>query len=173
MSVYKPVAVAFFALIAVVGSASDVFAQPVFPSSRPTFSPYLNLARSGSSPTLNYYGLVRPEINNRQNIQAIQSVAASNQRSIGDLVNGGEFPTTGVSSQFMNHYSYFQNQGSGNFGRGQAGRSNFTGGSMGNGGGSMGNNGGGNFGTVGPSRGANLGGAGGGNFGGGGAGPRR
>lgn len=172
MALYKPVAVAFFALIAIVGSASDVLAQPVFPASRPTFSPYLNLARSGSSPTLNYFGLVRPEINNRQNIQAIQSAAASNQRSISDLVNGGELPTTGVSSQFMNHYSYFQNQGSGNFGRGQSGRSNFAGGSMGNSG-SMGSNGGGNFGTVGSSRGANLGGASGGNVGGGGAGPRR
>lgn len=169
MALYKPVAMAFFALIAFVGSASEVLAQPVFPASRPTFSPYLNLARSGSSPTLNYYGLVRPEINNRQNLQAIQSVAAANQRSIGDLVNGGELPTTGVSSQFMNHYSYFQNQGSGNFGRGQSGRSNFAGGSMGNSGGSMG----GSFGTVGASRGANLGGAGGGNVGGGGAGPRR
>ncbi len=167
MALYKPVAVAFFALIAVVSSASEALAQPVFPASRPTFSPYLNLARSGSSPTLNYYGLVRPEINNRQNIQAIQSVAASNQRSIGDLVNGGEIPTTGVSSQFLNHYVYFQNQGSGNLGRGQSGRSNFAGGSMGNNGGSMGNNGSGNFGTVGAPRGANSGGAGSGNFGGG------
>lgn len=169
MAQFNPTALTLLALIAVVGSAGDVLAQPVFPASRPTVSPYLNLARSGSSPTLNYFGLVRPEMNNRLNLQAIQSVAASNQRSIGDLVNGGEIPTTGVSSQFMNHYSYFQNQGSGNFGRGQSGRSNFAGGSMGNIGGSMG----GNFGTVGPSRGANLGGAGGGNLGGGGAGPRR
>ena len=159
MALYKPVAVACFALIALAGSACELLAQPVFPASRPTFSPYLNLARSGSSPTLNYYGLVRPEINNRQNIQAIQSVATSNQSSIGDLVNGVGIPTTGLSSQFLNHYKYFQNQGSGNFGRGQSGQNNFAGGSIGN-------NSGGNFGTVGAPRGANSSGAGGGNVGG-------
>ncbi len=100
---------------------------PGSPPNRPTVSPYLNLLRSNGSPALNYYGLVRPEINNRQNLQAIQSATAANQRTIGDLLNGGELSATGVPTQFLNHGSYFMNQGNGgSAGRGGNGRTSFS-----------------------------------------------
>ncbi len=39
---------------------------------RPTISPYLNLARPGSSPAINYYGLVRPQMQTQQQLQNLQ-----------------------------------------------------------------------------------------------------
>ncbi|MHC4876030.1 MAG: hypothetical protein ACYTGL_05990 [Planctomycetota bacterium] len=43
------------------------------PTSRPTFSPYLNLLRGENSTLFNYYGLVRPEIEFRAANQQFQS----------------------------------------------------------------------------------------------------
>ncbi len=43
------------------------------PTSRPTFSPYLNLLRSGNSTLFNYYGLVRPEVEFRAANQQFQA----------------------------------------------------------------------------------------------------
>lgn len=43
------------------------------PTTRPTFSPYLNLLRRENSTLLNYYGLVRPEIEFRNANQQFQS----------------------------------------------------------------------------------------------------
>lgn len=45
----------------------SALAQPGYPGQRrPTTSPYLNLLRRDNSPVLNYYGIVRPEIELRQ-----------------------------------------------------------------------------------------------------------
>ena len=108
---------AVFALAALIASGDGLQAQPGAPG-RPAFSPYLNLLRPGGSPALNYYGLVRPEINTRQSVQSVQSSTVANQRSIGDILNGAELPATGLTSQFLNHNAYFLNQGTG--GRGGA-----------------------------------------------------
>ncbi len=40
---------------------------------RPTFSPYLNLNRFGTSPGINYYGLVRPQQQTTQQLQNLQA----------------------------------------------------------------------------------------------------
>ena len=123
----KPIAVAVFSALVWFGSSSEAQAQVGSPPARPTMSPYLNLLRSGGSPALNYYGLVRPEINNRQNLQALQTATATNQRNIGDLQNGGQLTATGVPTQFLNHGSYFMNQGSGGFaGQGGSPRTSFS-----------------------------------------------
>lgn len=123
----KPLAVAVFAALLWFGSGSDAQAQVGSPPARPTASPYLNLLRPGASPAVNYYGLVRPEMNNRQNLQSLQSATAANQRTIGDLQNGGELSATGVPTQFLNHGSYFLNQGTGGFGgRGGNARTSFS-----------------------------------------------
>ena len=96
--------------------AGNGFAQPGAPA-RPTVSPYVNLLRQGNSPTLNYYGLVRPEVNSRQEAQALQSATSANQRTIGDLLNGGgALPSTGTASGFLTHRSYFMTQGGGSGG---------------------------------------------------------
>ena len=120
MKMLKTIGVAVLILVAIAGSGGELLAQPGATPGRPTASPYLNLLRPGG-PALNYYGLVRPEANDRQAIQAVQSVASANQASIGDLLNGGGLPSTGTASQFMNHRSYFMNQGGGGLGGGFGG----------------------------------------------------
>lgn len=96
------------------GSAS---AQPPNPASRPAFSPYLNLNRAGASTTLNYYGLVRPEIQARQSIQNLQGSVAANQQAIGGLQTEiTELPGTGHQATFLNYKSYFLTGGAGGSG---------------------------------------------------------
>ena len=96
--------------------AGDLCAQPPLPggmSSRPpAFSPYLNLLRSGGSPALNYFGLVRPEMQFRQAIQTLNSDVAQNRQQIGNLdPTNSALPFTGHTTQFMNLGGYFMNSG--------------------------------------------------------------
>jgi hypothetical protein len=80
----------------------------------PAFSPYLNLLRGGGSATLNYYGLVRPEMQFRQSIQNLAGDVAANQQMIGTM--GSQMmglPATGHPTQFMNLGGYFMNSGGG------------------------------------------------------------
>ena len=46
------------------------------PYAQPVFSPYLNLLRRGTNPAVNYYGLVRPEIDFRNSLQYTAIVQA-------------------------------------------------------------------------------------------------
>jgi hypothetical protein len=82
------------------------------PQYRPAFSPYLNLLRQGSSPAVNYYGLVRPEINFYNSINQINQQVSNNQQAIGDIQSSA-IPTTGHRVQFLNTGSYFQSMGGG------------------------------------------------------------
>jgi len=118
--------------LAVLAISSPAIAQPAAPRiSPPTVSPYLNLLRGNTSPTLNYYGLVRPEQQLRQSLQGVQSTANSNQANINDLYSGGGLAPTGVPGQFLNHGSYFLTQtGGGGTGGGSSGMSRI-GGAMG------------------------------------------
>ncbi len=49
---------------------------------RPTVSPYLNLNRNGGTPAINYFGIVRPQIENQQAIQNLQHQVQTNQAMI-------------------------------------------------------------------------------------------
>ena len=87
------------------------------PSNRPAFSPYLNLLRSGSSPGVNYYGIVRPEIffsNSLYQLQGQQSTLANRQE---DLAAYTALPATGHASGFQTQAKYFMTSG----GQGQSG----------------------------------------------------
>lgn len=100
------VLMALFAALAWGGPAA---AQPPGPPpNRPAYSPYLNLLRAGNSPAINYYGLVRPEVNARQSLQAVQSAVSLNQRTLQELA-GGDLGQTGTPAQFQNHGGYFLN----------------------------------------------------------------
>jgi hypothetical protein len=95
-----------------VGAADAARAQPPVPggpaATRPAYSPYLNLARPGTAPALNYYGLVRPEVQFRQSIQNLQGAVNANQQAIGGVqaeVTG--VAATGHSTQFLNYGGYF------------------------------------------------------------------
>lgn len=93
-------------------------AQPPVPGGpaaavpRPAFSPYLNLLRAGNAPALNYYGLVRPEVQFRQSILNLQGAVSANQQAIGTVQTEVEgVPATGHPIQFLNYGGYFLNNG--------------------------------------------------------------
>jgi hypothetical protein len=121
-----------FATICAVGLTLSVgvevaSAQPPPPgvsyARPPAYSPYLNLLRSGNSAGVNYYGLVRPEIQFRQSIQNLSTQVDANAQAIGNLATTGNGQSaTGHSTQFMNLGGYFLgNSGGGMSGGSRAG----------------------------------------------------
>jgi hypothetical protein len=64
---------------------------PGNPMGTPTFSPYLNLGRGGNE-ALNYYGLVRPQVQAQQSIQQLQQ----QQYQLEQLQLAGMARTTGL-----------------------------------------------------------------------------
>lgn len=110
------VAAAVLGVFAVSGRAAAQY-PPVGPrlgpAANPPFSPYLNLTRPGGSPTLNYYGLVRPELQARTAIQGLQQQTLANRALINNLANpndtGTGLPETGHPAAFMNTMGYFMN----------------------------------------------------------------
>jgi len=110
-----------FAAVAAVTlvSATATYAQPQPPvvATRPTFSPYLNLLRGGgSSPALNYFGLVRPEQQfMQQQTQLRQQLQQTNQQlqAVNQAVIAGgdpNLPETGHAAVFNNTLHYFGGQ---------------------------------------------------------------
>jgi hypothetical protein len=81
------------------------------PYSQPRVSPYINLLRSGTSPGINYYGIVRPEIDFRSGIQQLGVQTRTNEQAINNLQTNTGLPTTGHTAGFQTHLSYFQNIG--------------------------------------------------------------
>lgn len=86
--------------------------QPVGPASRPAFSPYLNLLRSSNSPGVNYYGLVRPQVQAQQAISALQTAVAGPAVSPFDTFDA-TIPVTGQPFGYMTHTRYFLNNRTG------------------------------------------------------------
>jgi hypothetical protein len=88
---------------------------PPAPTSRPAFSPYLNLTRNGTSPAINYFGLVRPQMAAQQSFQSLQQqIGGIRQAEVQALgaVNP-ELPLTGQPVYFLNTGGYFLNQRTG------------------------------------------------------------
>jgi hypothetical protein len=89
--------------------APSVSAQAPQPSyqTQPAVSPYLNLTRAGTNMAINYYGIVRPQIDFRNSIQSLQT-QVDNLGAGGATDNaGGGLPATGHKTQFMNYAKYF------------------------------------------------------------------
>lgn len=104
-------------ILAALGGVNPLPAQPPVPGGLggtrpPALSPYLNLARQGGSPGLNYYGLVRPQQQFQQSVLDLRGAVNANQQIIGNFQNdpNGLSPT-GHGSGFMNYNSYFMNTG--------------------------------------------------------------
>lgn len=155
------------------------------PINTPTFSPYLNMFRNGdnSGPVLNYYGLVRPQMQAMQqnqqlgqNIQSLQQMQQQQQAHAGrpnaaaQYLGYSQLSTTGHPVVFQ---SFNNAQGGGigpGFGGGGFGGGGFGGGIGGGGiGGGFGGAGmGGGFAGGAGNFGTGFGGAGGGMMGGGG-----
>lgn len=139
------------------------------PIDTPTFSPYINMFREGGGVGLNYFGLVRPQIDfaqqNQQlgmNVQALQMQGHQGQMMM---------PAYGYSQLgATGHAVVFNSFGQGRFGggyNGMAGGMGGMGGGMAGGGGFGGQQIGGGFGQAGGFGAGGMG-AGGGGFGGGG-----
>jgi hypothetical protein len=120
--------------LALSAAAYPAFAQPqpgVSPGGmRPTYSPYLNFGRGGN-PALNYFGLVRPEQQLRQQANTIQQQVTANARaiqSVGDTAASGDsaLPVTGRGATFNFTSHYFNNFPLGGAGGGGGGLSNRT-----------------------------------------------
>ena len=100
------------------GERASAQYSPYSPYSQPQVSPYLNILRGGGSPGMNYYGLVRPQLNYASGIAGLQQQNQQNQLLITGLQTtataGALGPvTTGQPFGFMTNRSYFQNQFSG------------------------------------------------------------
>ena len=77
---------------------------------QPGYSPYLNLARPGNA-AVNYYGLVRPQVEFRQSIQNVEQQVTGLSQSPGLAGQGpADIPSTGHPAQFLNTGGYFPTQ---------------------------------------------------------------
>ncbi len=77
------------------------------PNAGPAVSPYLNLLRRGSSAGVNYYGLVRPDLEFRSAFRGIQQQIDSQRLDQGIDTRG--LPETGHPSSFLDTRGYFLN----------------------------------------------------------------
>ncbi|MDC0937031.1 hypothetical protein OAS39_12155 [Pirellulales bacterium] len=103
---------------------SAVIAQPILPTPRqhalkpfhgvtpsPTVTPYLALGLAGTDALSNYYSIVRPQIQQQQQLemQNAQMIKLQQQlRANGTVVPRGGMPTTGsTSGRFQNYGGYY------------------------------------------------------------------
>ena len=85
----------------VVAGAQGQYSPPI---NRPTVSPYLNLLNRSNGPALNYYNLVRPQLEFRSAIGQLQRQSAVTQEEVRDTASG---LITGHPTYFFSYGSYF------------------------------------------------------------------
>jgi len=118
----KRLVIASFASVTLLASVAvvPVLAQAP-PPYRPPVSPYINLGRQqGLNPAINYYGIIRPQLQFSSSVQQLQQQISTNQQGITDL-QASALPATGHSAQFMNYQRFFLTSA-----RGQSGQSRGT-----------------------------------------------
>jgi hypothetical protein len=96
-------------LLATGPAEAQPLTRPINPYTRPPVSPYLNLLRGGN-PAINYFGIVRPEL---EGIQMTQQLGQLNPYGpVPPVAPTGVLPVTGHVATFGNfsHY-YYQNLG--------------------------------------------------------------
>ena len=86
--------------------------QTYNPYARPTISPYLNMLRTNVNPALNYYGLVRPQMQTSRALQAFQQELLPVAGGLPPAVEQASaasslLPTTGHRTSFYNYSTYF------------------------------------------------------------------
>jgi hypothetical protein len=91
------------------GPGPYVRPQMANPYARPVFSPYLNLLNGNTNPAINYYGLVRPEIEFRSSLQQLQQQVNALPPAPGVAEIG--IPVTGHTTQFLNYSHFFAGPG--------------------------------------------------------------
>jgi len=110
---------------AVLGLATAAHAQPQIGSagvppttSRPTVSPYLNLNRGGAGAAVDYFGIVRPQLEMQKSIAALQQQQHGMQQGQvggpGDDLTTGQILTPTIGGFFnYSHYFPMYNRGAG------------------------------------------------------------
>lgn len=102
--------------LAVVLATGAVYAQaplapqtPTQPNTAPVIPPILNLLNRGN-PAINYYGIVRPQVQNQQQLQRLQFGLAQTNAEIAATTTAtaaGALPITGHVTGFMTQTHYF------------------------------------------------------------------
>jgi hypothetical protein len=107
------------------------------PIDTPTFSPYLNMLRSSGGPTLNYFGLVRPQVDfaqqNQQMGQQLQMLQMQQTQGMGMPIRGYGYSQLGVTGHPVIFNSFGNGQFSGGYtsmNGGGFGGAGFSGGGM-------------------------------------------
>jgi hypothetical protein len=68
----------------------------------------LNLLRGGADPATNYYGLVRPELEFRRDVQGLQNQLTQGLTSVNQAIDQASgLPLTGHGVSFLNTGHYF------------------------------------------------------------------
>jgi hypothetical protein len=93
------------------------YGRPLPGYTSPAVSPYLNLLRRGSDPAINYYGIVRPQIDFRSSIAGLQQQVIGLDTTVDQQGQAAALGPTGHPVTFMNYSHYF----SGINGAGRAG----------------------------------------------------
>jgi hypothetical protein len=75
----------------------------------PAVSPYVNLVQRGTSPGIQYYGIVRPTINLQNSVTGLQQglTTTNAQLTATDQALTTGLPETGHNVAFMNYSHYF------------------------------------------------------------------
>src|SRR5438105_7645188 len=100
-----------WAAVAALSLTAAATAQPPAPRPlggvpSPPVSPYINLFRGGVNPGINYYGLVRPQIDLRNAVLGLQGQVWYAQQA-NNLQATGDWGTTGHPVSFLNYGGYF------------------------------------------------------------------
>jgi hypothetical protein len=108
MSMVRIVGLAFVSGICFSPAAFAQYpGQPRATASSPAYSPYLNLLRPGNS-AINYYGLVRPQIDFQNQVGALQQQYGALNRDINAAADQPTAPpTTGHAASFMSYSRYY------------------------------------------------------------------
>ncbi len=109
----------FAGLCIALALGTNAYAQPQIGSytppvvnPRPLISPYLNLnARGMTNSAVNYYGIVRPQMENHQAIQQLQQQFQTTQNlqpgQTGQLQEGEMMPTGHTMGGYFNYSHFF------------------------------------------------------------------
>jgi hypothetical protein len=86
---------------------NQVGRPPANPFGNPTVSPYLNLLRGGD-PGVNYYGVVRPQMETRGALLQLQQQSLSTQQAVQQVEASYVLPATGHPVMFQNYSHYYR-----------------------------------------------------------------
>jgi hypothetical protein len=108
-------AAAAWLVLAVPAWAQTGYVRPqTNPYGIPTVSPYVNLNRFAGNPGLNYFGIVRPELQANANLAQLQQQTAAlyDQQALANIPGADpNQPATGHTSRFFNYSHYYASQG--------------------------------------------------------------